>query len=215
MATDKGKNDNNNNNVVAFEQTKRSRQKQNTSASDNKPVKRRRNRPDLANFGQEYVEPGDNAKYIEFALASWNMPKVNLDSDDEVEERINWYFKRCLENDMKPGVVGLANALGVTRQTLWNWQNGTVRANGRRFDLIKKAYGFLEELWEDYMMNGKVSPPNGIFLGKNHFNYKDVQDVVIAPQNNGDQDMSAEDIAKRYLEDGKTVETGFTDGDGE
>ena len=217
MATDKGKNDNNNNNVVAFEQTKRSRQKQNTSASDNKPVKRRRNRPDLANFGQEYVEPGDNAKYIEFALGSWNMPKVDLNDAEQVVERINWYFRRCMEHDMKPGVVGLSNALGVTRQTLWNWKEGIRRADATKesVDAIKKAYGFLEELWEDFMMNGKVSPPNGIFLGKNHFNYKDVQDVVIAPQNNGDQDMSAEDIAKRYLEDGKTVETGFADGDGE
>ena len=89
------------------------------------------------------------------------------------------------------------------------------RSTKESVDAIKKAYGFLEELWEDFMMNGKVSPPNGIFIGKNHFNYKDVQDVVIAPQNNGDQDMSAEDIAKRYLEDGKTVETGFADGDGE
>lgn len=159
------------------------------------------------------MEPGDNAKYIEFALASWNMPKIDLDSDEEVEERINWYFKRCLENDMKPGVVGLANALGVTRQTLWNWQNGSVRAKGKRFDLIKKAYGFLEELWEDYMMNGKVSPPNGIFIGKNHFSYRDVVDVAVAPRNDAENDYSAEDIAKRYLEDGRKVETTFADGE--
>lgn len=192
-------------NVVAIDAAKKN--------VEDKPVKRKRNRPDLAKFGQEFVEPGDNAKYIEFALASWNMPKIDLDSDEEVEERINWYFKRCLENDMKPGVVGLANALGVTRQTLWNWQNGSVRAKGKRFDLIKKAYGFLEELWEDYMMNGKVSPPNGIFIGKNHFSYRDVVDVAVAPRNDVENDYSAEDIAKRYLEDGRKVETTFVDGE--
>jgi hypothetical protein len=43
----------------------------------------------------------------------------------------------------------------------------------------------------------------------------DQQEITINAQDNRDQDMSAEDIAKRYLEDGKTVETGFTDGDGE
>ena len=26
--------------------------------------KRKRNRPDLANFGEEYIEPGDNSKYL-------------------------------------------------------------------------------------------------------------------------------------------------------
>lgn len=197
--------DKTNENVVEISKAK--------NKNDDKVVKRKRNRPDLAKFGQEFVEPGDNAKYIEFALASWNMPKIDLDSDEEVEERINWYFKRCLENDMKPGVVGLANALGVTRQTLWNWQNGSARAKGRRFDLIKKAYGFLEELWEDYMMNGKVSPPNGIFIGKNHFSYRDVVDVAVAPRNDAENDYSAEDIAKRYLEDGRKVETTFADGE--
>ena len=212
MATDKGKNDNNNNNVVAFEQTKRSRQKQNTSASDNKPVKRRRNRPDLEKFGEEFTEPGDNARYIEFALGSWNMPKVDFNNAEQVVERINWYFRRCMEHDMKPGVVGLSNALGVTRQTLWNWKEGVRRADATKesVDAIKKAYGFLEELWEDFMMNGKVSPPNGIFIGKNHFNYKDVQDVVIAPQNGQEQEKSVEDVRK-WLEEGR-VETEFADG---
>lgn len=177
-------------------------------------VKRKRNRPDLANFGQEYVEPGDNAKYIDFALGTWNMPKVNLDNPEEVEERINWYFQRCREHDMKPGVVGLSNALGVTRQSLWNWKEGIRRSDNKEsVELIKRAYGFLEELWEDFMLNGKVSPPNGIFLGKNHFSYRDVTDVVIAPQNNAEQDLSVDDISKRYIDDGRTVEASFSDDD--
>ena len=140
------------------------------------------------------------------------MTQVDLDDSQQVVERINWYFKRCIDYDMKPGVVGLANSLGVTRQTLWNWKEGVRRADAKKesVDAIKKAYGLLEELWEDYMMNGKVSPPNGIFIGKNHFDYRDVQNLVIAPQDGQEQERSVEDI-KKWLEDGKTVETGFAD----
>lgn len=147
-------------------------------------VKQKRNRPDLANFGQENIQPGDNTKYISFALDTFEAPPIDLSDEKQVEDRIMWYLRRCMEYDMKPGVVGLANALHVSRQTLWAWKNGVRRGDETaHVDLIKRAYGFLEELWEDYMLNGKVSPPNGIFLGKNHFDYKDVQDVVITPNN--------------------------------
>ena len=214
MAMDKDKNEKNNNNVVAFEQTKRSRQKQNTSASDNKPVKRRRNRPDLAKFGEEFTEPGDNSRYLRFARVSMNLPPIDISDARQVENRINEYFDFCEENDRKPNMIGMANWLGISRETVNQWKRGDVRSSTHT-DVIRKAVDILEEIWVDYMQNGKINPASGIFLAKNMFQYKDVQDVVISPQNNGDQDMSAEEIAKRYLEDGKTVETGFADGDGE
>ena len=83
--------------------------------------------------------------------------------------------------------------------------------NEEQLEIIKKAYNFLEELWEDFMMNGKVSPPNGIFIGKNHFSYRDVVDVAVTPKTDTENDLNAGDIAKRYLEDGRKVETVFTD----
>ena len=164
-------------------------------------VKKKRNRPDLANFGQEFIEPGDNAKYISFALESMNMPKLDFDNVPAVQERINWYFTRCFENDMKPGVVGLANALGVDRKTMWAWKTGQNRAaNTALIDTIKKAYVLLEELWEQYMQNGKISPPNGIFLGKNNFNYVDQVEHVITP-NNPYETKSDDELKQKYLTD--------------
>ena len=159
-------------------------QRANKDIKDLVVEKKKRNRPDLANFGQEFIEPGDNTKFITFALESMRLPKLNYDDLDAVGKRIEWYFERCATQDMKPGVVGLANALGVDRITLWSWKAGTRRADNPKFtELIRQAYGFLEEMWEMYMQNGKISPPNGIFLGKNNFNYKDVQDVVVTPNN--------------------------------
>ena len=77
--------------------------------------------------------------------------------------------------------------------------------------MIRKAVDILEEIWVDYMQNGKINPASGIFLAKNMFQYKDVQDVVIQPNGVNEENYSAEDIAKRYLDDGKAVETTFAE----
>ena len=130
-------------------------------------TKKKRNRSDLSNYGQEFIEAGDNTKFITFAMESRRLPKLNFEDIPAVQERINWYFTRCAEQDMKPGVVGLANALGIDRRTLWSWKTGERRAENKELaDTIKQAYSFLEEMWEMYMQNGKIAPPNGIFLGK-------------------------------------------------
>ncbi len=144
--------------------------------------KKHRKRPDLANFGKEMVKPGDNARYLRHALAAWELPPLDLDDDEAVNERIAWYFHHCAEDDMKPTVTGLANALGVHRDTLHRWSTGARRGEkSDRGDSIKRAYAMLAELWEDYMLNGKVNPVSGIFLGKNHFGYTDKQEVTLTP----------------------------------
>ena len=161
--------------------------------------KKKRNR-DMSNWGQEYIEPGDNRKYISLALESMNMPKLDFDDVPSVQERINWYFRRCMEYDMKPGVVGLANALGVDRKTLWSWKTEIRReSNVALVDTIKKAYVMLEEMWENYMLNGKISPPNGIFLGKNNFDYRDEQQIVITP-NNPLETGNPSEVRNKYIQ---------------
>ena len=58
----------------------------------------------------------------------------------------------------------------------------------------------MEEMWVDYMQNGKISPPTAIFLAKNFFGYKDVADVVVTP-NNPYQAASDEELKDKYLTD--------------
>jgi hypothetical protein len=64
--------------------------------------------------------------------------------------------------------------------------------------MIKKAYDFIEELWEDYMLNGKINPVAGIFLAKNNFGYRDSQEVVLTPNGQRLSDSDYQDIADRY-----------------
>jgi hypothetical protein len=148
--------------------------------TETKPVKRKRNRPDLANYGQEYVESGANTKFLAHALAVRSLPPIDTSDPVAVENRINEYFVLCAENDIKPSVKGFLNALRVAKSTLWEWKTGGFRS-GTHQAIICEAYDVLEALWEDYMMNGKINPVSGIFLGKNNFGYADKQEYVLTP----------------------------------
>lgn len=164
------------------------------------PVRRKATRTDLmnGNFGNEMAEQGDNSRYLRHALAGLNLPPIDISDDKQVEERLDWYFNHCIENDMKPTVTGMANVLGIDKTTLWSWRTGECRAKTHS-PLIQKAYKLLEELWESYMLNGKVNPASGIFLGRNHWGYQDKVDVVVSKGNDDDQQKSLDDIAARYM----------------
>ena len=62
----------------------------------------------------------------------------------------------------------------------------------------------MENLWENYMQNGKINPVSGIFLGKNNFGYQDKTEYVVTPNMQNDSDYDADDIRKRYLTDSAT-----------
>ena len=91
--------------------------------------------------------------------------------------------------------MGMCNWLRISRDTLNKWENGVVRASTHT-DIIKKARRLIEEMWADMMMTGRINPASGIFLSKNWFNYKDVADVVVTP-NNPLQGLDAEQAKER------------------
>ena len=156
-------------------------------------------RADRSLENPEYSTPGDNSRFLVHAMATMNLPKINRNDPKQVEDRINWYLNHCLENDMKPTVTGFCNALGICRQTLWNWRTGAFRA-GTHEEIICKAYDLLEEMWENYMMNGKINPVAGIFLGKNMFGYQDKQEYVLTPNQNQVEAVDAATIEAKYAE---------------
>lgn len=159
------------------------------------------------------LKQGDNTKLVTMNLKLFNLPDINMRDPEQVQERISEYFSICAEYDSKPTVVGLGMALnGMNRSTLWGIANDK-RINGRGdkttlppdvTNHIKKTYLFLETLWESYMISGKINPASGIFLGKNHYGYRDVQEQVITPNASQAADYSIEEIKKRYEIEGDT-----------
>lgn len=168
-------------------------------------VKRKRNRPDLAKFGEEYTEPGDNSRFVREARIAFDggmerkpLPPIDISDPEQVKQRISEYLDFCEMNDKKPSVVAMANWIGVSRDTLNSWKRGECRSETHS-DTIKKALLLMEEIWYDLMQNGKINPGSGIFLGKNVFGYKDVADVVVTP-NNPMQGLDADTARKRLVE---------------
>lgn len=162
----------------------------------NQIVKRRRHRPDLEKFGEENTETGDNTRYLRYAMVSLDLPPIDISDPKQVEQRITDYFTFCADNDRKPNMIGMANWLGVDRDTVNTWKTGEYRSSTHSV-VIKKAVSILEELWVDYMQNGKVNPASGIFLGKNMFGYKDTQDLVVTPQMPLGTDSDPAELQKR------------------
>ena len=184
---------------------------------------KKRTRPDRKEALSVQSEPGDNRKYLEHSMAMLDWPDVSMREPEQVKARIGQYFQLCADDDMKPSVAGMALAFGVDRKTLWCWCNGVDSAyipaesrttlwkwaNGvdsayiptESRNLIKKAYQVLNAQMENYMQNGKINPVAGIFLMKNNMGYVDKQEMVLTPnQQLGDQ-VSPEDLQRKYLED--------------
>ena len=156
------------------------------------------------------VEPGDNAKYVLLGAKLFNLPPIDLKDPVQVNDRLNEFFTIHAEADMKPTVSGMGMALGLDRRRLWEIKTGVGDRNQdlptSTRDAIKKAYEYMEILWENYMQNGKINPVSGIFLGKNNFGYQDKTEYVVTPNVNNDSDYNADDIRKRYLTDSATIE---------
>lgn len=168
-------------------------------------VKRKRNRPDLAKFGEENTEPGDNSRFIREARIAFDggmdrkpLPPIDISDPEQVKQRISEYLDFCEMYDKKPSVIAMANWIGVSRDTLNSWKRGECRTETHS-DTIKKALLLMEEIWYDMMQNGKINPASGIFLAKNIFGYKDVADVVVTP-NNPMQGLDADTARKRLMD---------------
>ena len=157
------------------------------------------------------VEAGDNTKYVLLGAKLFNLPPIDLKDPKQVNDRLNEFFQIHADADMKPTVSGMGMALGLDRRRLWEIKVGVTDRNQDlptlTRDSIKKAYEYMEILWENYMQNGKINPVSGIFLGKNNFGYQDKTEYVVTPNMNNDSDYDADDIKKRYLIDSTTIDS--------
>lgn len=173
---------------------------------DNKTAKEvgkqitKRKRPDLSEAQSVHTEPGDNRKYILHSLRLYDLPKCNLKSVEEVTQRITDYFAICAEDDMKPSVAGLALAMDITKEYLWEIRVGRKGKNPDVANTIKKAMQLLDLQMVDYMQNGKINPVSGIFLMKNNFGYADKQEVVLTPNSPLGDTKDTKELEERYIE---------------
>lgn len=137
-------------------------------------------------------------KYIESALNMWELPRVDIEDAQQVEDRVKWYFRHCAEKELKPSVAGLAVALDVDRRTLYNWANGETRNTQKHFLTIKRAINIILYNLEIYSQDGKMNPAIAIFLLKNHGGYTDVQQLTVEAKQAEFEERKMSDVLEEY-----------------
>lgn len=141
-------------------------------------------------------------KIIGESFQFFKMERVK--TDQECAERLEWYFQLCRERGQIPTVEDMSLALGVARQTVWDWEQGEL---GRtRSDLIKKAKQILAGIDAKLVVQRKIPETTYIFRAKNFFGMKDQQEVVLTPNNPLGDAQSAEQLKQKYLEAADVVE---------
>ncbi len=167
-------------------------------------------RSDMAWGGNDSLTPGDMSKFIRQARMVAELEPIDISNVQNVKDRLDWYFTCCQNNGTKPTVTGMCNSLGIDRVTLYRWERGVYR-EGTHQALIVRYKRMLEELWEMQMVEGKINPIVGIFLGKNHFGYTDKQDIIVTPNNPLGEMYDSEEIKKRYMLDSIVYEESTED----
>lgn len=137
-------------------------------------------------------------KYIESALEMWDLPKIDINDADQVEERVKWYFRHCGEKELKPSVAGLAVALDVDRRTLCRWANGETRNDQPHCLTMKRAINIILYNLEIYSQDGKMNPAIAIFLLKNHGGYTDQQQITLEAKQNNIESPQLADVMEEY-----------------
>jgi hypothetical protein len=139
-------------------------------------------------------------KHYNFIQLVNNLPPIDIDDAKEVEERVNWYIKESLNRGFIPTLMGVSNALGVHRRTLYRWQIGETKGE-EHHRIARKVKSFREEIWEMCMVEGWINPIAGIFIGKNYYGYHDGHNITIEPKPMKiTTPVTLEEISKKYLD---------------
>lgn len=99
---------------------------------------------------------------------------LKFNSNEELQELIDEYFKECDLKGEFYTITGLADYLDTDRITLVRYENRDEFSN-----TIKKAKRRVEKQFIQNSLNGKYNPTIAIFLMKNNYGYQDKVDVRV------------------------------------
>lgn len=111
--------------------------------------------------------------------------KPDLTDPKAVRRRVEEFFGVCEGCGVKPTMPGLATALGVT------WQELSLNPSRQVVMAAQDIYDIEVQLIED----GRIAPNIGIFMLKNWFGLKDVNETSVKVTH---VNASAEEIKEKY-----------------
>lgn len=175
--------------------------------ADNRPAMGRGGKYNFPNARMQLIEQDDEkrafvAKAIENNLVFFNAGIQNkVRSDEELCERLNWFFSQCAATQQIPNVEKMANALGYHRNTLNDWETGHNHGfTPATKDIIRQAKQILASIDAELAQEGKTQPVVYLFRAKNFYGMRDQQDLVLTPNNGGIDTKDPATIAAKYAE---------------
>lgn len=175
-------------------------------AADNRPAFGKGGKYNFPNARMKLLEQDDEkrafvAKAIENNLVFFNAGVQNkVSSDEELCERLNWFFTECARTQQIPNVEKMANALGYHRNSLNDWENGVKPGfSPATKDIIHQAKQILASIDAELAQEGKTQPVIYMFRAKNFYGMKDQQEMVLTP-NTGMDAGDAKTIEAKYKE---------------
>lgn len=144
------------------------------------------------------VEKDGLSTNLRLSKTLYNLPMIDLDNLQELEERTEWYFNRCQLDSIKPSMAGLCAAYGISRRTMHAWQAGGKGVKFQKF--VERIMIVLEAAMESYMTSGQINPVSGIFLMKNHFGYTDKQELAVTATHLMGEAEDKEKLRQHYLD---------------
>lgn len=172
--------------------------------ADNRPAFGKGGKYNFPNARMQLLEQDDEkrafvAKAIENNLVFFNKgicEKVR--SDEELCERLNWFFSECARTQQIPNVEKMANALGYHRNTLFAWESGTLPGfSPITAEIVKQAKQILASIDAELAQEGRSQPVVYMFRAKNFYGMKDQQDFVLTPNT---RPVDVETIEAKYAE---------------
>ena len=146
---------------------------------------------------------GENSRMIRLVMHSLTLPEIDITDPEQVQERISQYFDFCQQHNLFPGICGMANWIGVHRDTLHSWKTGEFRRKTHQ-QIIQRAYDVIEEVLVTMLYDDSIPSATGIFMLKSQFGYRDRVDVGLEAGRRdplADLRITDETLARKYLID--------------
>ena len=141
------------------------------------------------------------AKTINNVLAISHAFADPVQSDEELCERLEFFFRNCSETRQLATVEKMCLSLGMTKESVFDIIEGKNKGFSRETSqILKKAKDFIAAIDAELALEGRIAPVVYIFRGKNYHGMRDQQEVVLTPNNtlNDYQDMAT--IEAKYAE---------------
>ena len=114
-----------------------------------------------------HTKPGDNSKIAGFLLEVGRWPAPDKSNAQELEDRFWRYVDLCNERDVRVTNQVAYFAMGISKDDVYNWENGLTRSSEHR-ELIKKVKAFCGSYREMLGADGRLNPVTLVWWQKNY-----------------------------------------------